>query len=261
MPVARPARNMLFIMSDEHNKRVLGAAGHPMIRTPNLDRLAANGVRFSDAYCNSPICVPSRASFHTGRYVHDIRFWDNAIPYDGSVTSWAHRLRDAGHRVDSIGKLHFRSEDDDNGFTQEHIPLHVVGGIGAANGLVRDPPPRRKAALRLAEQAGQGDSDYQRYDDNITAAAEQWIAARAAQPDDKPWCLFVSLVCPHFPLISRPEWFGLYPESEVPWPNLYGKNERPNHPFVEALRQSQIYDEGFNSPKRFVAPSPRISAW
>ena len=250
MPVARPARNMLFIMSDEHNKRVLGAAGHPMIRTPNLDRLAANGVRFSDAYCNSPICVPSRASFHTGRYVHDIRFWDNAIPYDGSVTSWAHRLRDAGHRVDSIGKLHFRSEDDDNGFTQEHIPLHVVGGIGAANGLVRDPPPRRKAALRLAEQAGQGDSDYQRYDDNITAAAEQWIAARAAEPDDKPWCLFVSLVCPHFPLISRPEWFGLYPESEVPWPNLYGKNERPNHPFVEALRQSQIYDEGFDSPEK-----------
>lgn len=137
MPVTRPARNMLFIMSDEHNKRVLGAAGHPIIRTPNLDRLAANGVRFSDAYCNSPICVPSRASFHTGRYVHDIRFWDNAIPYDGSVASWAHRLRDAGHRVDSIGKLHFRSEDDDNGFTQEHIPLHVVGGIGAPNGLVR----------------------------------------------------------------------------------------------------------------------------
>ena len=95
----KPA-NLLFIMSDEHNKRMLGCHGHPMIRTPHLDRLAARGVRFTDAYCNSPICVPSRASFQTGRYVHDIRFWDNCIAYDGSVPSWAHRLREAGHRVD-----------------------------------------------------------------------------------------------------------------------------------------------------------------
>ena len=78
----KPA-NLLFIMSDEHNRRVMGCAGHPMIRTPNLDALAARGVRFTDAYCNSPICVPSRASFATGRYVHQIRFWDNGIPYDG----------------------------------------------------------------------------------------------------------------------------------------------------------------------------------
>ncbi len=128
-----------------------------MIRTPNLDRLAAGGVRFTDAYCNSPICVPSRASFQTGRYVHDIRFWDNAIAYDGSVPSWAHRLRAAGHRVDSIGKLHFRSADDDNGFTKEHMPLHVVEGIGDPIGMLRDPPPPRKAALRLAADAGRGD--------------------------------------------------------------------------------------------------------
>jgi Sulfatase len=57
----KPA-NLLFILSDEHNPRVLGCSGHPMIRTPNLDRLAAKGVRFSDAYCNSPICVPSHAA-------------------------------------------------------------------------------------------------------------------------------------------------------------------------------------------------------
>src|ERR1700724_2837595 len=81
--------NLLFILSDEHSRRVLGCYGHKMIRTPNLDRLAASGVRFSDAYSNSPICVPSRAALATGRHVHQIRFWDNAIPYDGSVPSWA----------------------------------------------------------------------------------------------------------------------------------------------------------------------------
>ena len=77
------ATNLIFIMSDEHNKRVLGCYGHPMIRTPNLDALAARGTRFTSAYTNSPICVPARAAFATGRFVHDIRYWDNAIAYDG----------------------------------------------------------------------------------------------------------------------------------------------------------------------------------
>jgi choline-sulfatase len=229
---------------------VLGCNGDPLIRTPNLDRLAARGVRFADAYCNSPICVPSRASFQTGRYVHNIRFWDNAIAYDGSVPSWAHRLKAAGHRVDSIGKLHFRSIEDDNGFTKEHMPLHVVEGTGDPIGMLRDPPPPRKAALKLAADAGCGDSTYQAYDDRITAAAEEWLGERAAHKDKKPWVLFVSLVCPHFPLIARPEWYNLYPEDKVPWPKLYAATERPDHPFIRAMRACQIYDQGFDDPRK-----------
>jgi choline-sulfatase len=244
------ARNLLFIMSDEHSKRVLGCYGHGMIRTPNLDRLASRGVRFTDAYCNSPICVPSRASFQTGRYVHDIRFWDNAIAYDGSVPSWAHRLRAAGHRVEAIGKLHFRSAEDDNGFSKEHMPLHVVDGIGDPIGMLREPPPPRKAALRLAADAGCGDSSYQGYDDRITSAAAHWLAERARGPDEKPWVLFVSLVCPHFPLIARPEWYNLYPAEEVPWPGLYAQPERPDHPYLAAMRACQIYDQGFDQPSK-----------
>ena len=243
-------RNLLFIMSDEHSKRVLGCHGHPMIRTPNLDRLAARGVRFADAYCNSPICVPSRASFQTGRYVHDIRFWDNAIAYDGSVPSWAHRLKAAGHRVDSIGKLHFRSPEDDNGFSKEHMPLHVVEGIGDPIGMLRDPPPPREAALRLAADAGCGDSTYQGYDDRITEGAESWLRERAATKDKKAWMLFVSLVCPHFPLIARPEWYNLYPQDKVPLPGLYAEAERPTHPYVQAMRACQIYDQGFDDPAK-----------
>ena len=241
--------NLLFIMSDEHNKRVLGCHGHPMVRTPNLDRLASRGVRFTDAYCNSPICVPSRASLHTGRYVHDIRFWDNCLAYDGSVPSWAHRLRDAGHRVDSIGKLHFRSAHDDNGFSKEHLPLHIVDGIGDPAGMLRDPPPRRVASLKLAAEAGCGNSNYQDYDHSITAAAERWLRERAEKPDKKPWVLFVSLVCPHFPLIARPEWYNLYPEDKVPWPIAYAEADRPRHPFIDALRACQVYDEAFDEGK------------
>ena len=62
--------NLLFICSDEHARDALGCSGHPVVATPTLDRLAASGARFTNAYTNSPICVPARASLATGRYVH-----------------------------------------------------------------------------------------------------------------------------------------------------------------------------------------------
>src|SRR5437667_3620371 len=245
----KPA-NLLFIRSDEHSRRVLGCYGHAMVRTPNLDRLAARGLRFTDAYCNSPICVPSRAALATGQYVHRLRFWDNAIPYDGSIPSWGHRLSAAGHNATAIGKLHFRSAEDDNGFAEELIPLHVVDGIGDPLGLLRDPLPVRKAALRLANDAGRGNSTYQDYDDRITDAAVDWLRRRASIPRDKPWVLFVSLVCPHFPLIARPEWYDLYPGDRLPRPALYEAAERgPDHPYIEAIRQCQVYDQAFDEVK------------
>ncbi|MDE0208947.1 MAG: sulfatase-like hydrolase/transferase, partial [Boseongicola sp.] len=90
------ASNFLIIMSDEHQARALGCAKHPLARTPSLDKLAGRGVRFTSAYTPSPICVPARASFATGRHVHRLRCWDNAMPYSGSVRGWGHALQDMG---------------------------------------------------------------------------------------------------------------------------------------------------------------------
>jgi len=73
--------NLLVIMSDEHQARAMGCAAHPFVQTPHLDKLAARGMRFTNAYTPSPICVPARASFATGRHVHKNRLWDNAMPY------------------------------------------------------------------------------------------------------------------------------------------------------------------------------------
>ena len=69
--------NILLLMSDQHNRDYLGCAGHPSVRTPNLDRLAASGTRFTSAYCANPICAPSRMTFLTSRHSSDIRFWNN----------------------------------------------------------------------------------------------------------------------------------------------------------------------------------------
>lgn len=151
--------NLVIIMSDEHNPHFLGVRGHPVVQTPHMDRLAARGVNFVSAYTPSPVCVPARAAFATGKYVHDIKFWDNAMPFDGSMPSWHSLLRDRGHQVVSIGKLHFRSSDDDNGFSEEQIGMHVIDGEGDLLGLIRDEDmPKRKGAYKMARMAGPGES-------------------------------------------------------------------------------------------------------
>src|SRR6516162_562339 len=154
-------KNLLIIMSDQHNRRILGCYGHEIVRTPNLDRLAAGGTLFGDAYTPSPVCVPARAAFATGKYVHQIGTWDNAIAYDGTVPSWHHLLRERGHHVVAIGKLHFRSKDDDNGFSDEQIGMHILDGEGDLLGLVRDEDmPKRGGSYKMARLAGPGESMY-----------------------------------------------------------------------------------------------------
>src|ERR1044072_6271008 len=172
--------NLLFILSDEHNKRVLGCYDHPMVRTPNLDALAARGTRFTNAYTNCPICVPARASFATGRYVHEHRCWDNAIAYDGRIPSWGHRLMAQGHRVTSIGKLHYLDSDPHrNGFDEEILPLHIVNGVGDLLGLIRDELPVRPGSKKLGPEAGRGEFEYTRYDREIAAATRRWLENEA----------------------------------------------------------------------------------
>lgn len=244
----KPA-NSLVILSDEHNKRVTGCYGHPMIRTPNLDRLAAQGTRFTSAYTNCPICVPARASFATGQYVHKVRCWDNAIAYDGRIPSWGHRLMENGHRVTSIGKLHYLDSDARrNGFDEEILPLHIVNGVGDLLGLIRDELPVRPGSKRLGPEAGPGESEYTRYDREIAAATRQWLENEAPKYRDKPWVLYVGFVSPHFPLIAPAQFYDLYPQNDVPWPLMYDHAERPRHPFTDAMRRCLCFDDEFDAP-------------
>jgi choline-sulfatase len=137
-----PKSNVLILCSDEHARAALGCYGHPVAQTPTLDALAARGVRFTRAYTPSPICIPARASLATGLNVHETRCWSSAEPYHGQIESWMHRLRDRGHPVTSIGKLHFRSGDDDHGFDEEIEPMYLANdGLGWPQGLLRDPLP------------------------------------------------------------------------------------------------------------------------
>ena len=240
-------RNLLILLSDEHNKRMLGVSGHEFVKTPNLDKLAKDGSFFENAYCNSPICVPSRAILATGRYNAEIGYWDNADPYDGKIISWGHRVVDANCDAVSIGKLHFIDDQAPTGFSEQINPLNVVGGVGDLLGLIRQELPVRKGAANMAKDVGSGETTYSNYDKNIAKDAQNWIKNR--KRTDKPWVLFVSFVCPHFPLIAPQEFYDMYPENEMPWPLLYKQEERSDHPYYVAMRKCMNYDDYFDEEK------------
>jgi len=239
----KPA-NLLVIMSDEHDPRWMGCSGNKMMITPNLDRLAARGLRFTDAYTTCPICVPARAAFAVGKYLYQIGYWDNADPYDGKIPSWHHRLRDQGHQVVSVGKLHFRSTDDDYGFTESIVPMNVFERTGDLYGLLRgDDMPARADGKKLAGLAGPGESEYTWYDREIASRAQIWLREQAPKHRNKPWVLFVSFVAPHFPLTAPPHWYYRYPFDRIPMPKLY--RDKNVHPYVRDQDDNTGYDKYF----------------
>ena len=261
--------NLLVLMSDEHNPKFLGAAGHPFIATPNLDALAARGTRFTSAYTTCPICVPARAGFAVGRYVHEIGYWDNADAYDGAIPSWHHALRDArpSRRLDRQAAFSRAARATTTASREEIVPMHIVDGIGDVKGLVRERHSRRaRAATRWRKRAGPGESPYTVYDRDIASRAQIWLHEEAPKWRDRPWVLFVSFVAPHFPLTAPPHWFYRYWRQDLPMPKLYAKDERPHHPYLDDYAHTVDYDTHFASTddvKRAIAglQRPRVVAW
>lgn len=228
-------RNVLLISSDQHNPRVAGYADHPVVATPNLDALAARSTQFNAAYCSSPICVPSRASLATGRYVHEIGTWDNSAPYAGEPESWGHRLRDAGYHVASVGKLHYRDAEADTGIDDQRLAMHVHGR-GDIKGVALRPlgqthPPRTELSKNLLT-TGPGESEYTHYDRAVGDESVRFLSS----PPDQGWMLFSSFVTPHFPLIVPDEFYDRYSDADIPDPEPW--DEAWRHPAVEIFRSS-----------------------
>ena len=244
-----PRQNLVVIMSDEHDPRVMGCAGHPVAKTPHLDALAARGTRFTQAYTPSPICVPARAAFATGLRVHQTRHWDNAMPYTGAPRGWGHVLQRHRVRVESIGKLHYRSDEDPAGFDLEHVPMHVVGGHGMVWASIRDPYVSSPNGKRmLGDRIGGGESHYTSYDRSVTERSVQWLQAAAQQPQ-QPFVLYVGLVAPHFPLIAPQAFFDLYPLDHLPTPKLHPADGYQRHPWVQDYAAFMDNEDQFESPE------------
>src|ERR1043166_1167853 len=105
----KPPLNVLWLCSDDHVPYVMGAYGNQRVRTPNLDRLAAQGMRFDAAFCNSPVCTASRQSFITGRYPRTIGVTQLKTALSEKEVTLAEILKQAGYETAAIGKMHFNS--------------------------------------------------------------------------------------------------------------------------------------------------------
>ena len=244
--------NVLFLFSDEHRKDALGCYGHPFVKTPNLDRIAAEGTRFTKAYTPSPICVPARASLATGRYVHKTRCWSNAQAYQGSPESWGHVLQENERSVESIGKLHYRGATFDNGFDKELLPLYIRDGKGWIKGLLRNHESVLDCSS-YASEIGAGSSSYTDYDEGVTESACQWIKESSKKAADKPWTLFVSWLRPHYPLTCPIEFFDLYPLSGIDEARFRSRGELPDHPVLKTIMKNFDYDRHFTDETRQIA--------
>lgn len=255
-----PPNNLVVIMSDEHDPRMMGCSGHPFVHTPHLDALAASGLRFSNAYTPSPICVPARAAFATGLRVHQLRLWDNAMPYAGQPGGWGHVLQAHGIRAESIGKLHYRNAEDPAGFDAEHLPMHVLGGYGMVWGSIRDPlRPRNDGQRMLGDYIGPGESPYTQYDRSVTQRALQWLAQagrrQKAGQEQSGFVLYIGLVAPHFPLVVPEPFYRRYAAMDLPEPKLHPRTGYVRHPWV------QQYCDFFDTEGQFSDAAERRSAF
>lgn len=206
MPASQNDRpNLLVIMSDQHNVRMMGCAGDRFVRTPHLDALAAGGVVFSSAYCPYPLCVPSRVGFMTGQYPGDVDVWDNSSALSPDVPTFAHALGGAGYEAVLCGRMHFQGEDQFHGFERR-----LYGDCGAflAKDIWGQGDNRTNGQTRYAvEVSGHGRAGFEAFDRIVTDKAAEFLQSRSG---DRPWCLVVGYILPHNPLICSKELFDYY---------------------------------------------------
>jgi len=199
-----------------------------------MDRLAANGVTFTNAYCNSPLCIPSRMSFMTGRYVHHIGTWDNASPLASDAVTWAHLLRSVGYDVVLAGKQHFCGQDQLHGFrTQLARDLHAERSHGLIDWSKGTPPAVRPWGG--LQHAGPGTTEEIEVDDMVEAKALDYLRDPARK--EQPWALNASFIAPHFPLIVPRRFFDLYPPDKVDLPNIPPGHLENQHPVYKRMRR------------------------
>ncbi len=266
-------RNILFIMCDQLRFDYLGCYGHPRLATPNLDALAARGVRFTRAYVQSPVCGPSRMSFYTGRYMRSHGANWNGFPLRAGEPTLGDHLKEIGVRNVLVGKTHMAA--DTEGMARLGIdPASIIGGHLSQCGFEpfeRDDglhPAGRPRPLYDSYLRGHGFDAANPWEEWANSAQgangevlSGWLLAHADKParipeehsetpyitrramafidaaarDGRPWCLHLSYIKPHWPYIVPPPYHAIYGAADV-LPAARSENERADpHPVYRAM--------------------------
>ena len=188
--------NIIFIMSDDHASHALGCYGSRINKTPNLDRLAQEGMRFTNAFCTNSICAPCRAVILTGKYSHINGVRDNRAKFDGAQQTFPKLLGRAGYETAMIGKWHLKT--DPTGFDY----WNILPGQGAYyNPAMIEMGQRKKHTGYVT--------------DIITDCCLDWLEER--QPD-KPFCLMCHHKAPHRRWEPGPNHLTMYDDTTIPEP-------------------------------------------
>ena len=212
--------NIVLIMADQLAPQFTGTYGHPLVQTPHMDALAARGTRFDAAYCNAPLCAPSRFSFMSGQLVTRIAAYDNASEFPATIPTFAHYLRRAGYRTCLSGKMHFVGPDQLHGF-EERLTTDIYPADHAWTPDWELPDERIDSFyhnMDAVRNAGMATATFQyEYDEETAFFARRRIFEYAMQKVD-PFCMVVSFIHPHDPYVARPEWWNLYDHDAIDMP-------------------------------------------
>ena len=228
--------NFLVIMADQLTPFMTGAYGNPQVRTPNLDRLRAGGVRFDAAYSPNPLCAPARASFMTGRYTYDLGCFDNCHAFSSEEPTYAHYLSLAGYDTVLSGKMHFVGPDQlhglDRRLTTDCYPADyswLPRFVDKEKHLMQD--PKGNAACYVRERCQPLPWTEQiNYDEETHFRAKEYLYNQVApkRGEDEPFCLCVSYYHPHDPFTPPPKYYEMYADVKMdnPCPLEYGDHEK-----------------------------------
>ncbi len=228
---AQKRPNILFLMVDEMRWDAMGCEGHPLVRTPNLDRLARQGSRFANCYTVSPVCSPSRASVFTGRYTHVHGVEMNGIPAHPGEIFLPTILRHYGYHTAISGKLHYTPKPFAYGFDQfwtfsNEGPKPELGYAAYLKRKYGSPArfPRKPGTCPWPDDPLGRDVGLFRYPREDFEA--EWITRhaldylRSRKGDPQPWFLFTSYLKPHSPSVEPEPYFSMYDPASIQPPKL-----------------------------------------
>ncbi|MER3405534.1 MAG: sulfatase [Chloroflexota bacterium] len=231
--------NLLYLHSDQHDPYITGCYGDPYVQTPHLDRLAAQGVLFTNVYCSSPLCVPSRMSLLTCQYPCDIEVWTNEHILDSGIPTFAHAMSAAGYWPVLIGRMHALGPDQLHGYVERLVGDHgpnYLGGQPVDHGILAGTAGPARVSL---ENSGPGQSAYQVHDEDVAAAAVDYLnrlgVRKRAGLLGEPFNLSVGFMLPHQPYVARRDDYTRY-EGKVPPPRCPEPFSERLHPYLRWWR-------------------------
>lgn len=232
--------NLLYIHSDQHNPYVTGCYRDKLVQTPNLDKLAEEGIVFENVYCPSPICVPSRMSMLSGRFPYENSVWTNSHILNSGIPTIAHAMGAAGYNPVLIGRMHALGPDQLHGYTErlvgDHGPNHP-GGRGVDHGELSGTAGPARVSL---QKSGAGQSAYQVHDEDVTVATVDYLNRLGVQKRAgllaEPFSISVGFMLPHQPFVARKEDYQIY-EGRMTMPEIHEPFSEKLHPYIQWWRE------------------------